>query len=30
VPDENDLPIYVCGDPKIPFGEAWLQFKHYG
>jgi hypothetical protein len=29
MPDENDLPVYVCRHPKLPFEEAWPQFKHY-
>ena len=30
MPDEDDLPVYVCRDPKLSFEEAWLRFKHYG
>jgi hypothetical protein len=30
MPDENDLPVYVCRDPKLPFEEAWPRFEHYG
>ena len=29
MPDEDDLPVYVCRDPKMPFREAWPLFKHY-
>jgi 4-amino-4-deoxy-L-arabinose transferase-like glycosyltransferase len=29
MPVENGLPVYVVRDPKIPFEEAWPQFKHY-
>ncbi|CAA9465817.1 MAG: hypothetical protein AVDCRST_MAG28-4065 [uncultured Rubrobacteraceae bacterium] len=29
MPVENDLPVYVARDPRIPFEEAWPQFKHY-
>jgi hypothetical protein len=29
MPDENDLPVYVLRDPKLPFEEAWPRFKHY-
>ena len=29
MPIENDLPIYVARNPKIPFEQAWPQFKHY-
>jgi hypothetical protein len=30
MPDEDDLPVYVCRDPKLPFEEAWPRFKHFG
>ena len=29
MPDENNLPVYVSRDPKLPFDEAWPRFKHY-
>ncbi len=29
MPDEDDLPVYVCQNPKLPFEEAWPRFKHY-
>ena len=29
MPDENNFPVYVSRDPKIPFEEAWPEFKHY-
>jgi hypothetical protein len=29
MPDENDLPVYVSRNPKLPFEEAWPRFKHY-
>jgi len=29
MPIENDLPVYVARNPKIPFDEAWPQFKHF-
>jgi hypothetical protein len=29
MPDEDDLPVYVCRSPKLPFEEAWPSFKHY-
>jgi hypothetical protein len=29
MPDEDNLPVYVCRDPKMPFREAWPLFKHY-
>jgi hypothetical protein len=29
MPNENNLPVYVSGNPKLPFEEAWPRFKHY-
>lgn len=29
MPVEDGLPVYVARDPKMPFEEAWPQFKHY-
>jgi hypothetical protein len=29
MPDEDNLPVYVCRDPKMPFEEAWPRFEHY-
>ncbi len=29
MPDEDDLPGYVCRHPKMPFQKAWPRFKHY-
>ncbi len=29
MPDENNLPVYVSRDPRMPFEEAWPHFKHY-
>ena len=29
MPDENNFPVYVGRDPKMPFEEAWPEFKHY-
>jgi hypothetical protein len=29
MPDEDDLPVYVCREPKMPFEEAWPRFEHY-
>ncbi|MGJ5816539.1 ArnT family glycosyltransferase [Paludibaculum fermentans] len=28
-PDENNLPITVCRDIRIPLGEIWPRVKHY-
>lgn len=30
MPDEDDLPVYFCRDPKLPFEEASPRFKHFG
>ena len=29
MPDEDNLPVYVSRDTKVPFEEAWPRFKHY-
>ena len=29
MPDEDNLPLYVCWDPRTPFEEAWPRFEHY-
>lgn len=29
MPDEDNLPIYVCRNPKMSFEEAWPEFKHF-
>ena len=29
MPDEDDLPVYVSRDLKMPLEEAWPRFKHY-
>jgi 4-amino-4-deoxy-L-arabinose transferase-like glycosyltransferase len=26
---ENDLPVYVCTQPKLPLREAWQRVKHF-
>lgn len=30
VPDENDLPVYVCRSPRIPLAQAWPWLKFFG
>lgn len=30
VPDETNLPVYVCRRPKMPLRVAWPQLKTYG
>ena len=27
--EENDVPVYVATQPKIPVGKAWATVKHY-
>ncbi len=29
MPDEDNLPVYVSRNAKLPFEEAWSRFKHY-
>ena len=29
MPDENNLPVYICQDPKTSLQNAWPRFKHY-
>src|SRR5215217_3639609 len=29
MPDEDNLPVYVCRNPKVPLEEAWPRFEHY-
>jgi hypothetical protein len=29
MPDEDNLPVYTCVDPKVPLDEAWPRFEHY-
>jgi hypothetical protein len=29
MPDEDNLPVYVCREPKMAFEEAWPRFEHY-
>jgi Dolichyl-phosphate-mannose-protein mannosyltransferase len=30
VPDENDLPVYICRNPRIPLSQAWPWLKFFG
>jgi hypothetical protein len=30
VPDENNLPVYVCRKPKMSLSDAWPKLKVYG
>jgi hypothetical protein len=29
MPEENDVPVYVATEPKVPIRELWPQTKHY-
>jgi hypothetical protein len=29
MPDEDNLPVYVCRDPRSSLRELWPQLKHY-
>jgi 4-amino-4-deoxy-L-arabinose transferase-like glycosyltransferase len=29
MPDEDDLPVYVCRDPRASLQDMWPQVKHY-
>jgi hypothetical protein len=29
MPDEDNLPVYVCREPKMSFEAAWPRFEHY-
>jgi hypothetical protein len=30
IPEENDLPIYICREPKLTLLQAWASLKFYG
>src|ERR1700704_7122425 len=30
IPEENNLPIYICRDPKMTLQKAWPSLKFYG
>ncbi len=30
IPEENNLPIYICRDPKMKLQKAWPSLKFYG
>ncbi len=30
MPDEDNLPVHVCRDPKMPIEEAWPRVRDYG
>jgi hypothetical protein len=30
IPEENNLPVYVCREPKMTLAKAWPRLKFYG
>lgn len=30
IPEENDLPVYICRQPKMTLKQAWPRLKFYG
>jgi len=30
IPEENDLPVYICRQPKMTLRQAWPRLKFYG
>jgi len=30
IPDENNLPVYVCRKPRLPLSQAWARLKFFG
>jgi hypothetical protein len=30
IPEENDLPVYICRKPKMTLQQAWPRLKFYG
>ena len=30
LPEENNLPVYICRKPKLPLQQAWPKLKYYG
>ena len=30
VPDENNLPIYICRHPRVPLSDVWPSLKFFG
>jgi hypothetical protein len=30
VPDESDLPVYICRNPRMPLSQAWPWLKFFG
>ena len=30
VPDEDNLPVYICRNPRVPLSDAWPSLKFFG
>ena len=30
IPEENNLPVYICRHPKMTLQKAWPRLKFYG
>jgi hypothetical protein len=30
IPDENNLPVYLCRKPRLPLSQAWARLKFFG
>ncbi len=30
IPEENNLPVYICRKPKMTLQKAWPRLKFYG
>ena len=30
IPDENNLPVYICRNPRAPLSQAWPWLKFFG
>ena len=30
IPDESNLPVYICRNPRIPLSQAWPSLKFFG
>jgi hypothetical protein len=30
VPDESNLPVYLCRHPRVPLSKAWPSLKFFG
>jgi Dolichyl-phosphate-mannose-protein mannosyltransferase len=30
IPDENNLPVYICRNPRIPLSQVWPSLKFFG